>query len=140
LEVFYRWHPYFGSKVRIRQIQERADGRYMRVEGADGIIVLMAAWILDPVACATMMIGPPRVEWLALVELRQRLLDACPNEASPEEAIIVREERDEESEEAGAACGASPVEPDVRRLICCPPACSGARPWSMCASRRNPRS
>jgi hypothetical protein len=47
----------------------------VRVEGADGIVVLMATWMLDPVACAMMTVGPPRVDWTALVELRQRLLD-----------------------------------------------------------------
>ncbi|MGI9485937.1 MAG: hypothetical protein ACR2RF_08665, partial [Geminicoccaceae bacterium] len=115
LEVYYRWHPYFGNRVLVRQIQERADGCYVRVEGTGGIVVLMAAWMLDPVACATMTVGPPRVEWATLVELCQHLLDVRPSEASSKEAIIVREERDEESEEAGTADGVTPVEPDVRR-------------------------
>jgi hypothetical protein len=72
----------------------------VRVRGPDGIVVLMAAWMLDPVACAAMTAGAPVVEWAALVELRQRLLDARPNEASAKEAIIVRAEPEKHDETA----------------------------------------
>jgi hypothetical protein len=31
----------------------------VRVRGPDGIVVLMAAWMLDPVACAALTAGAP---------------------------------------------------------------------------------
>ena len=100
LEVYYRWHPYFGRKVRIRQVQERADGRYVRVMGPAGVVVLMAAWMLDPVACAAMTAGPPRVTCAALIELDQLLVDARLNGAPPKGARIVQEKRDEGFEDS----------------------------------------
>jgi Tfp pilus assembly protein FimV len=115
LEVHYRWHPYFGCRVRVRQIQERADRRFVRVQCPTGIIVLMVAWMLDPVACAAMTIGSPRVEGAALVELRQMLIDARLNKVSPKEAAIVQEQCNEDSQDACDTAGTPPVEP-VGRL------------------------
>jgi hypothetical protein len=51
----------------------------------------MAAWMLDPVACAAMTVGPPRVAWAALIELDQLLIDARLNRAPPKRARIVQE-------------------------------------------------
>jgi hypothetical protein len=33
LEVQYRWHPYFGCKVVIRRIVQRATGRFLSIMG-----------------------------------------------------------------------------------------------------------
>jgi hypothetical protein len=40
-------------------------------------VVAIAGWMLNPVVCAGMTIGAPRVDLAALVEL-ERLLIGCP--------------------------------------------------------------
>ena len=62
LEVHYRWHPYFGRKVGVRRVEQRATGRFLKVQGPAGIVVSIAGWMLDPVVCAGMTIGPPQVD------------------------------------------------------------------------------
>ena len=80
LEVHYRWHPYFGSKVGIRRVEQRATGRFLKVLGPAGVVVSIAEWMLDPIVCAGMTIGAPRVDLAALIEL-ERLLIARANPA-----------------------------------------------------------
>jgi hypothetical protein len=31
VEVHYRWHPYFGQKVCIRRVEQRATGQYLQI-------------------------------------------------------------------------------------------------------------
>src|SRR5258705_3444396 len=69
LEVHYRYHPYFGRKVLVRRIEQRATGQFLSVQGPAGIVVSIAGWMLDPVICAGITIGAPRVDLAALVEL-----------------------------------------------------------------------
>lgn len=57
LEVHYRWHPYFGRKVNVRRVEHRATGQFLKVLGPSGAVVSMAAWMLDPVVCASMTPG-----------------------------------------------------------------------------------
>jgi hypothetical protein len=80
LEVHYRHHPYFGRKVLVRRIEQRATGQFLRVQWPAGIVVSIAGWMLDPVICAGMTIGAPRVDVAALVEL-ERLLIGTANPA-----------------------------------------------------------
>ncbi|MDX6502373.1 MAG: hypothetical protein QOG23_5637, partial [Blastocatellia bacterium] len=42
----------FGCAVRIRRVEQRATGLFLKVEGPAGIVVSIAAWMLDPVTCA----------------------------------------------------------------------------------------
>src|SRR5579871_2570774 len=72
LEVHYRWHPYFGCKVVIRRIAQRATGRFLSIMGPAGVVVNIADWMLDPVVCAALSEGTPRVDLAALVELKRR--------------------------------------------------------------------
>ena len=76
LEVYYRWHPYFGCKVNVRRVEQRATGQFLKVQGPAGVVVSMAGWMLDPVICAGMTIGAPRVDLAALVELERLLIGA----------------------------------------------------------------
>src|SRR5262249_17308618 len=105
MEVHYRWHPYFGQRARIRQVQERADGRHVRVQDPAGIVVLMASWMLDPLLCAAMTVGPPRVDYATLIELDKLLIDARPNKVSSEETTNVQEEHDEIARRGVSAAG-----------------------------------
>jgi hypothetical protein len=43
---------------------------------APGIVIVAAAWILDPATCAKMAFGAPRVAQKALVELHHRTKNA----------------------------------------------------------------
>jgi hypothetical protein len=92
IEVHYRWHPYFGCTVRIRRVEQRATGLFLTVQGPTGVVVSMAAWMLDPVTCAGMTMGAPQVDRAALMELDQLLIDKSRNRRSPIDAAIVQEE------------------------------------------------
>ena len=82
LEVHYRYHPYFGRKVLVRRMEQRATGQFLSVQGPAGIVVSIAGWMLDPVICAGMTVGAPRVDLAALVEL-ERLLIGRPTPHTP---------------------------------------------------------
>ena len=46
----------------------------VHVEAAPGVVIVVAAWMLDPAACAGMAFGAPRVAQSALVELHRLLI------------------------------------------------------------------
>jgi hypothetical protein len=48
LEVHYRYHPYFGRKVLVRRMEQRAAAQFLSVQGPAGIVVSIAGWMLDP--------------------------------------------------------------------------------------------
>lgn len=101
LEVHYRWHPYFGNKVSIRRVEQRATGRFLKVLGPAGVVVSIADWMLDPIVCAGLSLGAPRVDLTALVEL-ERLLMAQANAAdSRSDSAIIREDGHDASQIAG---------------------------------------
>jgi hypothetical protein len=127
----------FGHKVCIRQVHDRADGRYVRVQIHRGMVILMASWMLDPLACAAMRTGPPRVDWAALIGLKRLLIDVRLGKVSAAEAAITQEDRNEDSQSFRGAIGLSPAEATVRhhatvRIECRGeeqgPADSGANP------------
>jgi hypothetical protein len=93
LEVYYRYHPYFGRKVLVRRIAQRATGQFLSVQGPAGIVVLIAGWMLDPVICAGMTIGAPRVDLATLVELKRLLIGLATPAHSQSDVGIVREEK-----------------------------------------------
>ena len=45
--------------------------------GPAGVVVTIADWMLDPVVCAAMLKGTPRVDLAALVELKRLLMCAA---------------------------------------------------------------
>jgi hypothetical protein len=90
LEVQYRWHPYFGCKVVIRRIAQRATSRFLSIMGPAGVVVTIADWMLDPVVCAALSEGTPRVDLAALVELKRLLMCAADTTHSWGDSGIVR--------------------------------------------------
>ena len=54
VEVHYRWHPLYGRRVRRHYVERRVGGEVVHVEVAPGVVMVVAAWMLDPVACAGM--------------------------------------------------------------------------------------
>jgi hypothetical protein len=78
------------------------------VETAPDVVIVIAAWMLDPIACAGMEIGAPRVTVLALIELHNLLIEGGFRRSSSDASRIVQEEElDEEPAITGAAVNAS---------------------------------
>jgi hypothetical protein len=100
-EVFYRWHPYFGHKVSIRRIEQRATGLFLRVLGPDGFVVAIAGWMVDPMACAGMAMGPPQVDLAALIELKMLVAQAAAPSHFRGEQGVAREKGNEALYKAG---------------------------------------
>ena len=42
MEVHYQWHPYFGRKVNVRRVDQRATGQSLRVRGPSGTVIVIA--------------------------------------------------------------------------------------------------
>ena len=115
LEVHYRWHPYFGYKVSVRRVENRATGQFLKVLGPTGLVISIAGWMLDPMVCAGMVVGRPRVELAALIELNQ-LLRGAPNPAhSRIDDTLIREKSFETSQIAGSGTLTSADDPLVRQ-------------------------
>ena len=59
--IHYRWHALYGRTVRRFYAEKRAGTEVVLVEGEPGAAIVVAAWMLDPLVCASMTIGAPRV-------------------------------------------------------------------------------
>jgi len=55
--------------VRRHCSERRAGGEVVHVEAAPGVVTVVAGWMLDPIACAAMEMGAPRVALSALHHL-----------------------------------------------------------------------
>ena len=75
----------------MRRIEQRATGQFLSVQGPAGIVVSIAGWMLDPVICAGMTIGAPRVDLAALVELERLLIGTVNPAHSRNDVAIVRD-------------------------------------------------
>jgi hypothetical protein len=113
VEVHYRWHPYFGRTVCIRRVDLRATGVFFQVLGPVGIVVMIAGWMIDPVTCASMIMGAARVDLAALIELQRLVNDGDKSALFPSGYGIAQEEDHETLQYAGAELG-SADEPDIR--------------------------
>ena len=71
--VHYRWHALYGRQLRRQRCERRAGGDVVHVEVAPGVVTVVAAWMLDAIACANMEIGAPRVAVPALADLHRLL-------------------------------------------------------------------
>jgi hypothetical protein len=68
--------------LRIEGVDNRKTGQFVRVEVRQGVVTVVAAWMLDASACAGMEIGAPRPSLAALRDLddllkRRRLGRSC---------------------------------------------------------------
>ena len=84
----------------IRRVEQRATGPFLQVQGPAGVVISIAGWMLDPVVCAGMAIGAPRVDVAALVELQRRLKGAVKAADSRSDVAIVPEENNAVSRDA----------------------------------------
>jgi hypothetical protein len=71
------------------------------------VVIVIAAWMLDPIACAGMEIGAPRVTVPALIELHSLLIEGGFRRSSSDDSRIVQEELDEDPAITSAAVNAS---------------------------------
>ncbi len=46
--VHYRWHPLHGRRLRRHYGERRSGDDVVHVEAAPGIVMVVAAWMLDP--------------------------------------------------------------------------------------------
>jgi len=83
--------------VRQQYIEQRADGPIVHVEVAPGIVTVVPAWMLDPVACAGMEIGAPRVAASTLADLHRLLTERGFRRSSRDDSLIVQEIQNEGS-------------------------------------------
>src|SRR5258707_8871273 len=101
VEVHYRWHALYGRRVRRQYVERRAGGDIVHVEVAPGVVIVVAAWMLDPAACAGMGLGAPRVKLAALAELHQLLTERGFRRSSRDNQTIVQEQQHEEFARVG---------------------------------------
>jgi hypothetical protein len=113
VEVHYRWHPYFGQKVSIRRVEERATGRFLKVLGPSGVVVSISEWMIDRVVCGGMTMGLARVDLATLVELKRLVTSADKPALFLGGRRITQEEDNEIPQYAGA--GVRPAaRPDIQ--------------------------
>jgi len=126
VEVFYRWHPLYGRRVRRHYSEQRANGEVVHVEVGPGIVIVVAAWMLSPTDCAPMELGAPRVALDALNELHD-LLSQQGLRRSCAGVHHTRKERHDPGFQTAPICDdigtttvqvSSSIEPDVR--VPCP--------------------
>jgi hypothetical protein len=115
VEVHYRWHALYGRRLRRQYVERRAGGDVVHVEVTPGVVIVVAAWMLDPAACAGMSLGAPRVKLAALAELHQLLVERGFRRSSRDDPTIVQEEQHEELARADSAIrGPAPAQHPVR--------------------------
>ena len=65
------------------------------MDDGSGMVTMVPAWMLDPVVCAGMKLGEPRVSVAALRELHHRLVERGLRKDSSNDSNLVQEECDE---------------------------------------------
>jgi hypothetical protein len=61
----------FITVVRQEYSEQRTGGRVVHVEAAPGVIIVLAAWMLDPAAYAGMELGAPHADIATLSDLHR---------------------------------------------------------------------
>ena len=131
VEVHYRWHAFFGRRVREHCSEVRAGVRVSYVETSPGVVIIVPSWMLDRAACADLTLGDPHVDVAALVDLTRHLTDRGFRRSSSGEVRVAREEPDAASAQAGhsnssKAAAAAPARARVRKAATLDDAGSGA--------------
>lgn len=73
VEVFYRWHALYGRRLLRQYGEHRATGDVVYVEVEPGVVLVMAAWMLDAASCSGMELGEPCASVAALADLHHLL-------------------------------------------------------------------
>jgi hypothetical protein len=93
--VHYPHHPLFGKRVKHQGVDRRKGGAVAHIETAPGIFIVIQTWMLDPIACAGMKIGEPRVSLNALIDLVSLLTAQGARESSSTAKAVIDEVPDE---------------------------------------------
>src|SRR5438552_3891 len=90
------------SKHSVRGLS-RWQLRWRRVSGtfSPRVLIMVAAWMLDPADCAGMALGAPRVTLAAPAELHQLLTERGFRRSSRDDPTIVQEQQHEEFARVG---------------------------------------
>jgi hypothetical protein len=70
--IYYRWHALYGRGVRQLYTERRYGREVAVVESEPGVAIVVAVWMLDPVACSAMALGTPAVDLLGLTSLHRK--------------------------------------------------------------------
>ena len=101
--IHYRWHPHFGRRVRLEDIEHKASGPVASVELRPGQVIRIPAWMLDSSVCAGMKMGSPRVSLAALADLHDLLVAQGFRRPSSGDGTVIEEKHDEAvADNAGA--------------------------------------
>lgn len=84
-----------GRRLRRHYGERRAGGDVVHVEAAPGVVMVVAAWMLDAAACADMDVGPPRVAASALADLHRLLTALGFRTDSQDDSNVVQRSTDE---------------------------------------------
>jgi hypothetical protein len=106
--VHYQWHPLHGRCVRRHYSERRADGEIVHLESAPGVVTIVAAWMLDPVACVGTGLEAPRVSPATLSDLHHLLTNLGFRRDSLDDSNLVQEGNDEVCE-TRTAVGRTPT-------------------------------
>ena len=71
--VQYRWHPLYGTKLRLFRRTLHGGVAVVHVEASGTVSRELPAWMVDGSVCGAMKLGPPQVSIDALSELRRAL-------------------------------------------------------------------
>src|SRR5215475_2970869 len=99
--IHYRWHALYGRPVRLFYSEKRRGADVVLVEGEHGAGIVVAAWMLDPAACAALTVGEPQVSVPALCDLRRLLLEHGLRRGSSGDQNVIAEASNEERITAG---------------------------------------
>src|SRR5690606_4244907 len=103
-----------GRRLRQHYSEDRRTGRVVHAEAAPGVVIVIAAWMLDPIACRSMELGSPRVSISALVELNDLLVRRGLRRSSPCDPTVAEEKHHDRAKGVGANGAAPPIGDDVR--------------------------
>ena len=84
------------------------------MEVSAGVVIVVAAWMLDPAVCSGMELGTPRVTMEALGNLHFLLIERDFRRCFQDESHIVLEQRDDQDTLTDHAFGAASAEHRVR--------------------------
>ena len=117
--IYYRWHALHGRGVRQLYTERRSGREVAVVESEPGVAIVVAVWMLDPVACSAMTLGTPAVDLLGLTNLHQLLKsfglrracsDALPIEEVHHEIAVASESLEQAAPSDRNAPGSTSVE------------------------------
>ncbi|QRM34635.1 hypothetical protein [Microvirga sp. VF16] len=60
----------------------------MQIEAEPGVVLVVAAWMLDPLACAEMQVGSRQVSVSALADLHRLLHERGYRRRSPDDPVV----------------------------------------------------